>query len=278
MRKPVAIISAATAIWLAVACLDISSPAGNILAISSVLLPSPSVVVGDDLRDTTGDVAKLQVVAFGAHGDTIRDAVVRFFAIDDKQSLHVDSITGVAWADDSLSAGAKVVARVTPANGSGILQTTQVALPVVPKPDSATRGNDTTFLFSVLSNGTAVTDSFAVSLLSPPLSVTVHGENNTVVPSYLVSYEIVDRPESNGSGPTVVLFDRSGNDSTVAITDVSGVASRQLRVRPSALKDTRLITGAATDTVVVQVRVRYHGNDLPISANGTFIITIRGNP
>jgi hypothetical protein len=272
MRRPLAIITAAAALWIAVACLDISSPSGNIVAITTVLTPTPSVVVSDVSRDTLGQAAALQVFALDAKGDTIRDAVVRFFAIDSTHKLRVDSITGMATGD-SLSPFANVVAHVTPANGKGTIQTPLVPLPVVPQPHSMTRANDTTFLFNVLSNGSAVTDSFATTLLSPPLEVTVHGNADTLVQSYVVSYEVVKMPKSNGAGPTVVLLDRSGNDSTVAITNTSGMASRQLRIRPSAIFDANLLIGAVTDTAVVRIRVRYRGVDLTNSPD-SFVVTI----
>ena len=279
MRRPAAIVAGALAAWVAAACLDISSPTGKILAITSVLLPTPSVVVGDDSRDTNGAVAPLRVIAFGANGDPIpsSDVVVRFFAVDSTQKLHVDSMTGIAHGD-SLSPLANVVARVTPVDGGGIIQTPLVPLPVVPKPASATRANDTTFLFSVVANGTTVTDSFSTSLLSPPLSVTVHGNGDTLVQSYVVSYQVVNAPKSTTNDSTVVLLDRSGNDSTVAITNSAGVASRQLRIRPNLVADPNLLIGLTTDTVVVRVRVRYRGKDLTITPNDSFIVTIRGSP
>jgi hypothetical protein len=278
MRRPMAVVTAATALWMAVACLDISSPSGNVVAITTVLVPTPSVVEGDVSRDTTGKLDSLKAFAFDAKGDTIRDVVVRFFAIDSTHKLVVDSVSGIAHGL-GLSPFAQVVARVTPANGKGAIQTPQVPFPVVPTPVSITRGADTTFLFSVLSNGSAVTDSFATTLLSPPLNVTVHGNGDTLVQSYVVSYQIVKMPPSkSGAGPTVVLLDRSGNDSTAAVTNTSGVASRQLRIRPSAILDPNLVIGAATDTVIVRVRVRYKGADLPITPNDSFIVTIHASP
>lgn len=278
MRRPIAIVTAAASLWIAVACLDISSPSGDIVAITTILTPTPSVVVGDVSRDTGGKPDSLKVFAFNAHGDTIRDVVVRFLAIDSTHKLVVDPISGIAHGD-SLSPFAKVVAQVTPANGKGTIQTPQLSFPVVPQPVSATRGNDTTFLFNVLANGSAVTDSFATTLLSPPLEVTVHGKGDTLVQSYVVSYEIVRMPKSkDGAGPTVVLLDRSGNDSTVAVTNSSGLASRQLRIRPSAILDPNLLLGAATDTAVVRVHVQYKGTALPIAPDDSFTVTIHASP
>lgn len=266
-RGPIAAIAAA---WLIVACLDVSSPVTGISAITSVLLPTPSVVVNDSLRDTSGAVQRLVVYAFAPNGDTVRDVVVRFFAIDSTQKLHVDSITGDAYGD-SLSPLAKVVARVTPANGKGVIQTPQVPLPVVPTPISATK-TDTTLDFP-FDPGTL--DSLGSTVISPSLDVKVVGADDTPVQSYVVAYEIVRMPVSNGTGePTVRILDKTGNDSTIAITSSSGIASRQLRVRLTAIPDA-LRFGTTTDTVVVKVHVLYHGQPLPVTTSDTFTLVLR---
>src|SRR2546421_9834398 len=133
MRGPGRVLAGAAALWIFVACLDVTSPVTGIASITSVLLPSPSVVEHDVSRDTIGQVRPLQVFAFAPNGDTVRDAVVRFFAIDSTRKLRVDSLTGIA-AGDSLSPFARVVARVTPANGKGIVQRATVPLREWPRP------------------------------------------------------------------------------------------------------------------------------------------------
>jgi len=269
--RSLATVAAVGAAWLAVACLDISSPVTGISSITTVLLPTPSVVVNDSLRDTSGAVKPLAVYAFGPNGDTVRDVVVRYFAIDSTQKLHVDSITGQAWGE-ALSPLAKVVARVTPANGKGTIQTLQVPLPVVPTPIRATKGDS---LMDFPFDPTTI-DTLASGVLSPSLDVTVLGNPDTTIQSYVVSYKIVRMPASknNAGEPTVKIFDRSGNDSTIAITSPSGVASRQLRVRLGALPPP-LLVGAATDTVVVQVRVLYQGKPLPITPTDSFKLVLK---
>ena len=258
------------AAWLAVACLDISSPVTGISGITSVLLPTPSVVVNDSLRDTIGVPAPLVVYAFGPNGDTVRDVVVRYFAIDSTQKLHVDSITGFAWGD-SLSPLARVVARVTPANGKGVVQTLQVPLPVVPTPVSATKADA---LIDFPFDPTTL-DTLGAGVLSPSLDVTVVGDGDTPIQSYVVSYKIVRMPTSEVAGePTVRILDRSGNDSTIAITSSSGVASKQLRVRLKAIPRDVLF-GPATDTVVVQVQVRYRQQLLTVTPSDSFKLVLR---
>jgi hypothetical protein len=271
IRRPLALLATVSALWLVVACLDVSSPVSGILAITPVLLPTPSVVVGDTSRDTTGAVARLRVLAFGPHGDTLKanDINVVFIAIDSTQQLTVDSLTGLAYGGSMPSSLARVVARVTPSSGKGVIQTLSVPLPVVPKPILATKDTDFSFTFDP-----GVTDTFSTALASPAMNVTVHGTPDTTIQSYVVSYQIVRRPPSKDGQPSVVIYDRSGNDSTVAVTGSGGVASRQLRVRvPSVSND--LLLGVVEDTVVVKFHVRYRDTFLPVSPTDSFVIVLR---
>src|SRR5689334_7701901 len=268
--RSLGVVAAVAAAWLAVACLDISSPVTGIASITTVLLPTPSVVVHDSLRDTLGVPKPLTVYAFAPNGDTVRDVIVRYYAIDSTRKLHVDSVTGYAWGD-SLSLLAKVVARVTPANGKGTIQTLQVPLPVVPTPDTATNA-DTLIDFPF---HPTTLDRLGSSVVSPSLDVKVVGKADTTIQSYVVSYKIVRMPTpQTAGGPTVRILDRTGNDSTIAITSSSGVASRQLRVRLKAIPS-NLLLGSATDTVVVQVRVLYHGQPLPVIPSDSFKLVLR---
>src|SRR5437868_855659 len=123
MRRPVAVLATVGALWLLIACLDVSSPVSGILAITPVLLPT---------------------------------------------------------------------------------------LPVVPKPISATKDTDFSFTFDP-----GVTDTLSTALVSPAMNVTVHGTADTTIQSYVVSYQIIRTPVSKDGKPTVVIYDRSGNDSTV---------------------------------------------------------------
>jgi hypothetical protein len=230
-------------------------------------------VINDSLRDTSGVAQRLVVHAFGPDGEQIPDAdiTVRYFAIDTTNGLRVDSISGFAFGD-SLSPLAKVVARVTPASGKGVIQTLQVPLPVVPTPVAATK-SDTLIDFPF---DPTTLDTLGSGVLSPTLDVKVVGHTaDTTIQSYVVSYKIVRMPTSKIAGePTVRILDRTGNDSTIAITSASGVASRQLRVRLKAIPDV-LRLPPATDTVVVQVRVLFHGQPLPVTPSDSFKLVLR---
>lgn len=273
MSKPaLGALAALTTAWLAVACLDISSPVTGISAITTVLLPTPSVVVNDIMRDTLGQAQPLAVHAFGPNGEQLPDAdiIVRYFAIDSTNGLHVDSITGSARGD-ALSPLAKVVARVAPANGKGVIQTLQVPLPVVPTPVGATKADDALIDFPF---DPATLDTLGSGLISPSLDVKVVGTADTTIQSYVVSYKIVRMPASSTGEPSVRILDRSGNDSTVAITSSAGVASRQLRVRLTGIPQD-LHSPPATDTVVVKVRVLYHGQELQVTPSDSFKLVLR---
>jgi hypothetical protein len=275
-RRAAGSLAALVALWIAAACLDITSNVPSIASITPVILPSPSVVVGDSSRDTAGGVAPLRLLAFGPNGQPLSasDVIVKFFAADSTTvGLFVDSLTGMAFGK-ALSGSAGVVAQVRQANGvGGFIQTNVVAFPVVPIPDSGTRSADTTFTFS----GTvSATDTLNSGLLSPPLTVTVHGGLDTLVQKYVVEFHIdsAPSPRAGASGPTVVLRG-NGADSNVAVTNAAGQASLQLRVRPSAIPQD-VQAGQKTDTVFVSVRVLYKGAPIVIKPSPVFTIPITG--
>jgi hypothetical protein len=248
------------ALWVGASCLDISSPVTGIVAITGVIAPTPSVVRGDSLVDTLGLTDSLLVYAFGPNGDTVRDAVIRFISTDTTGKLRVDSISGKAFGA-ALSPSASVVARVSPANGRGFLETARLLLPVVAVPDTLVRGtNPSTFVIGFTSD--------TLSSSTPALTAVVRARDGTSIPSYLVSYEIIHEPV-NGSA---VLVDAGGKPSTLDTTDANG-ASRQLRIRMKALPDS--ILGGAIGNIVVRVRARYQGNPLPVIPADSFIVPFR---
>lgn len=274
LSRPLLALGGVAAVWTAVACLDVSSPITGIASISRIVAASPSVVLGDSLRDTAGTAEPLRVYVFAPNGDTVRHATVRFYVVDTLHKLHVDSTTGFVWADDSVSPNAAVFAVVQPASGKGSLNTPLDTIPVVPVPVSATR--DTSFLFAVTAPLTA-TDTLSPGLISPPFGLTVKGSGDTPIPKYVVSFELVHWPaaKSTDVGPTVVLTSSlSTTDSTYAITDASGRATIRLRVRIPAL-DAKLFSPGATDSAVVRMRVRYRGADLPVSQSDTIVVRIQ---
>lgn len=250
-RRPLLSLALAAAVWGALSCLDISSPVTGIGSISPVLSPSPSVVVGDTARDSTGAAVPLRVVAFAPNGDTVRDANVELFVLDTTGGLVVTP-AGLAYGN-KISPAAKVVARVTPAHGSGALQTDTFPLPVVPVPQQLTATTTTdTLKFNVKSTDTLTGNN------SAPLSVLLHGPDTTVVRSYVIQYafDSASVPAGRDGQPLVLLVDDAGHPSMIDTTDLSGNASRRLRLRIVALT-AEVLSG--TDSVIVYASATYRG-------------------
>src|SRR5438552_13890843 len=99
---------AAVSIVGAVACTDISGSSTSVLSIQFDTLPSPSVVLGDTLRDTTGAVVRPVVHAFNFKGAEIVPAPVYFLSPD--SGVTVDSATGVIVGDSLRSTSARIIA------------------------------------------------------------------------------------------------------------------------------------------------------------------------
>ena len=271
MRRPLQALALFGTLWIGFACLEPVSPIEPIFSLTSVLLPFPSIAQHDSMRDTSGQVKPLRVIGFNAKGDTVDTTLytVTFLAIDSTHQLQVNGSTGFA-AGDTNSPFAKVVGTVTLKSNNHSIQTLAVNLPVVPKPDTAVR--DTNFTF-VWKPPTVATDSTSSGLISPPLNVTVYASTrDTTVLGWVVIYKIVYAPPSANGQPTVVLYDPSGHDSTESVTSTSGVAGRSLRLRPGAF-----VSASRPDSVKVLVRVLYHGNPLPVLADDTFVIQLQEN-
>ncbi|HVA56344.1 MAG: hypothetical protein WBQ26_05965 [Gemmatimonadaceae bacterium] len=227
----------------AAACRAIPAPANGVLSVSEVQLPSPGVVVGDTLRDSTGQVAPLRVYAFGVGGqaDTLHDAVGQFVLLDSGAHL-----TGNGYlVGDSIRASVRVVGSV------GMLQTSAATVSVTPRPDSigsALTAAIATVAFNPL-------DSTATANYSTALAANVVSMDSVppaAVQSVVVHYAIVYQPAASVPGAaSAVLVDPLGNPSTVDTTDVNGQVSRRIRVRPQA--------PTVADSVVVKVTAQYRG-------------------
>ncbi|HKN58159.1 MAG TPA: hypothetical protein VJV97_04865, partial [Gemmatimonadaceae bacterium] len=88
---------AVASIGAVAACSDVSGSSTSVLSIQFDTLPSPSVVVGDTLRDTTGAIVHPVVRAFNFKGEEIIPAPVFFVSPD--SGVTVDSATGIVVGD-----------------------------------------------------------------------------------------------------------------------------------------------------------------------------------
>ena len=235
------------------ACRAIPAPSNGVLALSAVLLPSPSVVLGDTLRDSTGHAARLTLVAFGLGGDkdTIRSVTPSYVILD--RGAHVTG-DGYVIGDSVRATPVRIVGTV------GTLQTAATNLDVTPRPDSlasAVTPPIAPIKFNIL-------DSTAQANYSVGIAATVVSTSilpAATVKSVIVRYALAGQPRGVNGAATGVLVDESGKASLVDTTDASGQVSRRIRVRPAALA-----APGATDSFVVVVSAQYRG------------VALRGSP
>jgi hypothetical protein len=221
----------------ALACGDVPTLDQGIAYISPVILPAPAVAVGDQLRDSLGNVAPLRIEAFDRNDEQLSDPQATFLPTVVPSPISI-SEDGIVTASDTVSTvkTVQIVGRV----GSK-LQTTVVSLLVVPQPDSLGRTSDSL--------------KTATLPASDTMRVTVTGLNSAgtrvAVPGVIVRYHIADVYGTGAESATAVLTLDGGAlsrpDARMAVdtTDASGLASRTL-----------VVAGTNVDSVVVYVRAR----------------------
>jgi hypothetical protein len=204
------------------------------LSIEFVPPQLPSMLVGEELHDTLGNVDSLHAVLFNASGDTLPAGQARFKHADTTHIVTIDSVTGRVTATDT--GAARVVAQATG------LQSPPETLFVVATPTSFT-------------NVTPLEDTLAFSPVRAdtlfPLSVALQAGTDAVN-HYRIEYRFVYPAALNVADSTqVLLTDENRKFSLVDTTgvgssSVGGAATRYLRVTP--------FTHFTTDTVVIEAR------------------------
>lgn len=221
---------------IGVSCGDTNSGPNTPLSIEFFPPQLPSILTGDVLHDTLGNVDSLRAVAFNSAGDTIQGAPVRYVHADTTTIIMIDATTGHVMAVDTGSA--RVVAQ------AATLQSPPETLFVVLRPD----------LFASI---TALTDSFIAAPVTDsifPLSSRLTSAG-TSVDHYRIEYSIIYPPNFNNSDSThVVLTDENRKYSLIdtTATDISGFSgatTRYLRISPAA--------HTFADTIVVEARAFY---------------------
>lgn len=249
-----AVTAALLGAGLGTACAEVGLAPDEAAAIELTPFPSPSIVLGDTLRNIDGVVTPVRALVFNVRGDLIDDAAPRYLYADyNKDSaLTVDSASGLVIAKRLANGDRRIAARI-----GASLQALR-PLRVVPRPDSVSGTSVTTVL------GTSLPDTGradAVRNTTRDLTVTVY-HLEAGVPSagrsWPVRFQLLS-PANPGNDTTagVYLVDEQGRASTLDTTDDSGLAGRRVRVR--ALK---FPTGAAVETVVVRAVVTYRGQPL----------------
>jgi len=226
----------AAVVAVILACTDIPTDAGVVLSIGVDTLPSPSVVLGDTLRDSTGIVRPLAATAFNFQGDVIAGAPVRFSTRD--RGITVDSITGIVVGDSLRSTPARIFARIAGLEAA-------ISLDVTLRPDTVAGQNVRDSLLYSLTDTSAN--------VSPVLSVKVlHAfTGDSAVKSYVVSFAVTSTTDTS----LVKLVNDAGRASLVDTSDASGIAGRKVRLNAARLT-------SLADSVVVAATVKYRGAQL----------------
>lgn len=234
-RSAVLASALAFAAAAALACEDVSGGSSSVLSIQFDSLGAPGVVLGDSLRDTTGAVIHPVAHAYNFSGDEILPSPAWFQSPD--SGISVDSATGIV-VGDSLRTAARIIATV------GRLQAIQkVDVTLRPELIAAVDGFDS-LTYSLIDS----TKNF-----SPTLTVKLtHGvaPNDSVVGSYIVSFNIVSQSDPN----LAQLINDAKIRSVVDTTDATGTAGRAIHLRPELIN-----TASGVDSIVVNASARFRG-------------------
>ena len=226
----------------AAACAEVGTDPAEAVSIEFNRLPSPSILMGDTLRDLEGNPVVLRdsVWVFNQSNDTI-DYPVRFVATVDTSRIRWDSVSGYLVSE--ASTGLTTVGIQAQAGG---LFPPAVSLVIAPfAPTAIDSLSDSSEIFLNFIPGKAITRS------SEELAVRVH-RNDSLVNAWPVQYLVVSLPASldsvrlvGSTADTMPKSRRSPYDTTA-----TGNAGRFVVAwrKPGA--------PVGTDTLVVRARIR----------------------
>ena len=273
MRGRLIVIGAGAALVVAAACSSVPSDPNTPFAIEFNQAPSPSVVLGQPMFDSLGIVAPLHARVFNSKGDEIVGAKVTYaFAGPDSASpLTINSTTGqVTGKSDAKYVGrtvrvyaqaGKLQSQTTLGQGAVVVTGTRSADTLLAVGDSVAR--------LVLRFSTA--DSLPTSTISVRLrhKAPAASPADTTVPAYLVRFRI-EQPSAAKSDTSYVMLTGGTRRSELDTTDVSGIATRQVRVRRANFPFGKTATGDTIyDTVVVRAAAPRAGATAPDSVPGS---------
>ncbi|HXD48115.1 MAG TPA: hypothetical protein VN600_05050 [Gemmatimonadaceae bacterium] len=222
-----------------------SAPKGP-ASISSLQLPSPSVVIGDVMRDSSGAPAMLSVIAYDADGNRLPGVTPQFVITDSIKFAHFDA-NGLLTGD---SVGAvHVLGQI------GNLQTPVATVPITVAPTgiAAVTPVDTFRIPFTTDTTPAVT----------PVGAVISGANGTFAQGFVVHFALTYAPATKaGKSPAVSIRDLD-TVTAVGVTDVSGHVSRSLAVIVPFLADDSLAAGKKVDSAVVEMTASYKGSAIP---------------
>jgi hypothetical protein len=221
-----------------------SAPSGP-ASISVLQLPSPSVIVGDVMRDSLGNPAPLSVIAYDANGTPVSGVSARFFI--------TDTTTAAQLGSDNLLTGVRVgVVRIVGQVGN--LQTPAMSIPITHAPAKIGISGKIDTLFVPLGGDTAVHRATA------NISASVRSSADSGSQGIIVRYTLVRAPTPlDPNRPAAFLTDEQSIRSLVDTTDGAGTATRRLVVVAPLLGDKDVVGGTKPDSAIVEVRATYKG-------------------
>jgi hypothetical protein len=246
---------ACAACIVALSCGGVPTLAYGIAYISTIILPSPAVAVGDTMRDSLGNVAPLRIVAVGRGNDTITSISPTFLVSSVPVFASINS-SGVLTAMDT-ALTIQVVARL----GTS-LQTTPSSIDIVLQPDSLgqTSNRDSVVFDTTTSpktNPLAVTAfSHALGAAAAVKSIIVRFQITRVFPANATA-GLADSVLSLVDDQTKMLT--TSGRTAVDTTDATGLASRRVRAMTTLFDSLEVVARAtnlrgvalAPDTFVV---------------------------
>lgn len=229
-------IAAAVGVFAVLACTKVGTEPSTAVAIESFAPPLPSVVVGDTMRDSAGNVAPLRATVFNSDGNPIPDAPIHFLALDSLHRITLDTTTGIVVGRDT--GQTRVVAHV------GSLQSQPISLTVVLPPTAIIAVDplvDTLHYTIDFTTGRDTLQELRVRL------VHVTGTDTIAVPSYLVRYNFLYPAGYDNSDSTKVQLVNgvSRKPSLLVTTGTDGFTNQALRITPFATPDTDSVIVAA---------------------------------
>lgn len=307
-------LGGALAALAATGCVRVD-PGPNGVAAARLDATPPSIVAGDQLRDSLGAVTTLRALVFDASGRPAPTAPLRFAYVPSLRdtlqrlvpdtALVVDSLTGAVRATRPFVLARALVA----ARAGGRIQLVDT-LDIVPRPDSALV--DTAVTLALRYDCT----DLGTVLRQRPLAAAANGFDTAFVYNALGPFRVRVRGDSLGgsagstvatrvnvrrrlvrwrvdSGPAVPAYrlPTGGPADTVAplavvsaaadrllrfdTTDVSGLSAVRLRIRPAGLGRA---TVAATD-FTVRLRADVQPGPVPIAGGVQFFrVRLQRNP
>jgi hypothetical protein len=225
---------------LAGGCRELPTPAGGVLGVSRVLLPSPGLVVGDTMRDSLGSAAELRVVAFDQNGDTVTPQPATVFLV-----LDTTAVLDGAFLLGRATGPARVVAQV-----AGLQTQTETVL-VTLRPDTIVGADSVRHLrrVNLLSGDSSYASAELTTIVRNGTGISVTG-----VDAVVVTYTLAEIPAGSGSGPAVV-FTGAGTAPVRDTTAGGGRAARSVRLRIPAVPQ-------LPDSAVVVATAAYRGRSL----------------